>query len=115
MRVKIAKTVDDFIAEVNRCESGLYSVGHDIAGEPVEPLTADICFDSAKWDFYPEANTKTLVLYSQNEGKKNGRILIRDVQGVEHVRGNEYGNAYAIIAGEREPKRYVFYLKNILV
>lgn len=107
-KLKQVRTVDDFIDEVNRCKAGRYDVGY----EPYEPLSACIQFDSARWEYYTEPNTKSLVLYSQNEGTRNGRIRVKDVQGIEHIRGNEIGNAYAIIAGDGEKKRYVFYLDN---
>lgn len=114
-RAKAVKTVDDFIAEVNRCKAGRYYLGDDVSGNPNEPLSACICFDSARWEFYPETRTKALVLHSQTEGKENGCVRVRAVQGIEHIRGNERGNAYAIIAGDGEGKRYVFCLNNTTV
>lgn len=111
-RVKAVKTVDDFVAEVNRCKAGRYYLGDDVSGNPNEPLSACIRFDSARWEFYPETRTKALVLYSQTEGRENGCVRVRAVQDIEHIRGNEQGNAYAIIAGDGEGNRYVFHLKN---
>lgn len=111
-RAKTVKTVDDFISEVNRCNAGRYSIGYDISDEPIEPLRAYIYFDSARREFHPETREKTLVLYSQTAGKEKGCVRVRAVQGVEHIRGNERGNAYAIIAGDGEGKRFVFHLEN---
>ena len=112
-KVKAIKTIDDFIAEVNRCKVGRYYLGNDISGNPNEPLSACIGFDSARWEFYPETRTKVLVLYSQTEGKEKGCLRVRAVQGVEHIRGNEHGNAYAITAGDGGGNRYVFHLSNV--
>ena len=59
-RAKAVKTVDDFIAEVNRCKAGRYYLGDDVSGNPNEPLSACICFDSARWEFYPKHGQRHL-------------------------------------------------------
>lgn len=110
--VKI-KTVDDLIAEVNRCHAGRYEAGmNEATAEATGSLRATIRFDSARWDFFSGlyGYVKTLVLYSQKDGAENGRIRISDVQGIEHIRGNEQGNAYVIIAGNDE--RHLIMLDN---
>lgn len=50
--VKI-KTVDDLIAEVNRCHAGRYEAGmNEATAEATGSLRATIRFDSARWDFF---------------------------------------------------------------
>lgn len=108
--MKIAKTLNEFIDEVNNCHYGFYEVGTGI-DDTTEPLTVTVYFDSAKWAYYPKANAKRLVLYSTVDGIMNDRISISDVKSIEHVRGNEFGNAYKIVAGNDNQREYVFMLK----
>lgn len=108
-RSKAIHTINEFINLVNESSIGIYEAGQGVDDEN-EPLELYVSFDSAKWAYYPEANTKSLVLFSEAAGKDRGRISISEVQGVEQIRSGEKGVAVAVTAGNREPKRYVFYI-----
>ena len=105
----VVKTVNDFIDLINNSKSGRYEIGQGI-DDIAEPLKATIYFDSAKWVYYPEPKTKCLVLYSEQAGNNKGRISISDVKGVEEIRKGVRGVTVAVIAGNKEQYRYIFYI-----
>ena len=110
-KTKISTTIEQFIVEVNNSIGGRYENNGE-ANENKSALRIEINFDSAKWSYYPENNTKLLVLFSRKQGKANGRITIRNPKGVELLREGEYGRAYNIYADDNKAEAYTFYITN---
>lgn len=110
-KTKIATTIEQFIAEVNNSIGGRYENNGE-ANENKSALRIEVNFDSAKWSYHPENNTKLLVLFSSKKGTTNGRIAIRNPKGVELLREGEYGRAYNIYADDNKEEVYTFYITN---
>lgn len=110
-KTKIATTIEQFIVEVNNSIGGRYENNGE-ANENKSALRIEVNFDSAKWSYYPENNTKLLVLFSSKKGTTNGRITIRNPKGVELLREGEYGRAYSIYADDKKEEVYTFYITN---
>lgn len=111
-RATAVKTLDDFIDEVNRCDYGRYEIGANENAQTISTLRATIFFRKARWEFIGD-NTfpgRTLALYSDIGGVQADKIKIDDVRSVELLRGNDFGAAYVITAGEINPERHLFSL-----
>lgn len=104
-------SLSKFIDEVNRCGSGQYEVGVDEDIEQFDALRATILFNKARWEYLGDGFSRVLVLYCDGNKVGSDRIRITNPQSAELVRSNEFVKVYAVITGNSNPLRYLFYLK----